>query len=149
MTYSAKSVANAFISLAEREGKPLTNMQVQKLVYIAQGFSLGIADRPLFYDNVHAWQWGPVIPTLYKALQRYGRGTVTEFIPCDETIPEDGDDFSLLKAVWDSYKGFSGAQLSSLTHKPETPWSETWEFDRFGIIAVETIKSHYKRLVES
>ena len=150
MAYTAKSVANAFISLAKAKGGALTNMQVQKLVYISQGYSLALLDRPLFENHIHAWQWGPVIPKLYKALQKYGNGHVTELIPdAGGDIPVSTDEYSLIQNVWEAYGDFTGAQLSTLTHKPGTPWSETWANNKFGIIDPEIIAEHYRRLVEA
>ncbi len=88
--YSAESVANAFLDLARRSGKFLTNMQLQKLVYIAHGYSLAKLHQPLFHNNIHAFEWGPVIPNLYKMLSRYRAGEVKDHIPTDESpIAED------------------------------------------------------------
>ena len=36
----AKAVANYFLEKAEQEGKPITPLQIQKLVYIAYGWYL-------------------------------------------------------------------------------------------------------------
>ena len=121
-------------------------MQVQKLVIIARGFSLALLDRSLFENNIHAWQWGPVIPKLYKVLQK-----VTEELAVDteESVAPDSDEFGIIKAVWNSYGKFSGGQLSALTHKPDTPWWKTWEKTRFGVIPIDTIKNHYLDLLEA
>ncbi|SFU79760.1 hypothetical protein SAMN05216339_1141 [Nitrosomonas eutropha] len=52
-------------------------MQLQKLVFITQGFSLAIFGALLHMHNTHTWQWEPVIPKLYKSLQKYGSDFVT------------------------------------------------------------------------
>ena len=67
MSHSSIAIANGFLDLAE--GVPaarMTNMKVQKLVYIAHGFTLAMCDEPLISSHVHAFQWGPVIPVLTK-----------------------------------------------------------------------------------
>ncbi len=59
--HDARAVANEFIKLAKKHGKkPLTHMQLQKLVYIAHGwsFALGEEEAPLIADTVEAWDWG-------------------------------------------------------------------------------------------
>jgi uncharacterized phage-associated protein len=140
---SSQAVANAFLKLAQAEGKRLTNMQLQKLVFLAQGYALALIDRPIFYHNAHAWQWGPVIPKLYKELQRYGAGDVAEEIQATDS--EGSTEAEVVRGVWDAHKGYTGSQLSSLTHKQGTPWSVTWEKERFAVIPEELIAGYYKQ----
>src|SRR5712691_11530985 len=79
MSYSALTVANTFLDLATQEGKYVTNMKLQKLVYIAHGYYLAYrAGEPLIFEDVKAWQWGPVIVELYEALRQYGAHIVSE-----------------------------------------------------------------------
>ncbi len=146
---SSHAVANAFLALAKRNSKPLTNMQVQKLVFLAQGYSLGVLDREIYYHNTHAWQWGPVIPNLYKSLQHYGSGNVTEPLPTDDELIEGSDEFGIVEGVWGAYGEYTGAQLSTLTHKPGSPWSKQWNLKEFGIIPLDEIKSYYVNLLRS
>ena len=77
---SAIIIANQFIERAKRDGVVLTNMQLQKLVYIAHAWALAL-DQGLIYEPVEAWLWGPVIPSLFHNLGRYGAGEVTSPIP--------------------------------------------------------------------
>ena len=144
--YSAESVANAFLDLARRSEKSLTNMQLQKLVYIAHGYSLAKLGKPLFHNNIHAFEWGPVIPNLYKTLRHYGAGEVKDYISTDASpISEDSPEMEIIKEVWQDYGDFSGLQLSDLTHRKGTPWSETWRTNQFGVIADELIAEHYRQ----
>lgn len=148
MAASAKSVANEFLRLAAAETKPLTNMQLQKLVFLGQGYSLALLDRPAYFNNTHAWQWGPVVPALYKALQKYGSGQVSEFIATESNDDALGqEDRNVLRGVWNGYKNYSGSQLSEITHRPGSPWSKTWATRRFGVIPLEDIREYYASLV--
>lgn len=144
---SVESVANAFLELARRSGKSLTNMQLQKLVYIAHGYSLARLRQPLFHNNIHAFEWGPVIPNLYKILRQYGAGEVKNFISVsgEPPIAEDGQEMEIIREVWHDYKDFSGLELSALTHRKGTPWSETWRTNPFGVIADELIAEYYRQ----
>ncbi len=144
--YSAESVANAFLDLARRDEKFLTNMQLQKLVYIAHGYCLAKLQKPLFYNNIHAFEWGPVIPNLYKTLSHYRAGEVKDFIATDESpIAEDSAEMEIIREVWQDYGELSGLELSDLTHRKGTPWSETWRTNQYGVISDELIAEHYRQ----
>lgn len=146
--YSSHAIANEFIKLAEEQGRQLTNMQLQKLVYIANGFSLAINDRPLYFEDTQAWQWGPVIPKLYKSLRKYGSSTVTDFLETDDKVDQTSQDAEIIRAVFENYGRYTGSQLSALTHQPNTPWHETWNDRQFSSINPEVIKKHYEELIE-
>jgi len=147
MAVSSHAVANKFLELAQKDGKSLTNMQLQKLVFIAHGYTLALLERPLYYNDTYAWQWGPVIPKLYKSLQKYGRNVVREKLDSEDTFPEDSEEKDIVEAVWEGYGRLSGGQLSALTHKEDTPWSVTWESTPFKVIPQSLISEHYKNLI--
>ncbi len=143
---SAESVANAFLDLARRDEKSLTNMQLQKLVYIAHGYSLARLRQPLFHNNIHAFEWGPVIPNLYKTLRHYGAGEVKDYISTDAPpVAEDSQEMEIIREVWQDYGELSGLELSDLTHRKGTPWSETWRNNPFGVISDELIAEYYRQ----
>ena len=149
MPASPNAIANAFLRLARaNNGKSLTNMQVQKLVFLAQGYSLALLGRCIYENNTLAWQWGPVVPKLYKALQKYGSGFVTEDLPAEDEVVEGTDDYEITAGVWDAYGAYSGSQLSALTHKEGSPWAEQWDLKRFDPIPIDDIKSYYGKLVK-
>src|SRR5260370_3705804 len=78
MPHSAKADANEFLELAKKDGQQLTQMQFQNLVYFAYGWYLAITGQRLIDERVEAWQWGPVIPSIYKEFKRFGSSPVTE-----------------------------------------------------------------------
>jgi len=121
-------------------------MQLQKLVYIANGFHLATTTKPLIYNDIKAWQFGPVIPSLYNALRKYGNGKVIEPLPSDDPVPSKSYADNIIQYVWDAYGHMTGSQLSTLTHLPGSPWDRTWEKEkkRFGIIDRDIIAEHYK-----
>ena len=146
---SAVTIANKFIERAQRDGVSLTNMQLQKLVYIAHGWALALLDQGLIYEPVEAWQWGPVIPSLYHSLSQYGSGEVTGPInvlggknvrPLEE---------ALLESVWKGYGKMSGFKLSTITHRKDTPWSRTMKaFGLRSFIPESYIRDHYRHLYD-
>lgn len=142
MSFDPKAIANYFLDLAESEKIPIEPLKLQKLVYFAHGWYLAFTGKPLLNEFVEAWQYGPVIPDLYHAFKHYGSQPITgrafsvqfegskirTFVPrVDDVAANDTLDFTknLLNRVWNVYKSFTGIQLSSMTHQPGSPWSQT------------------------
>ena len=128
-------------------------MKIQKLVYIAHGWHLGLYDEPLCSEIVQAWKWGPVFHDLYHAVKHWGNRSIREPVQDywdEEEVPPvpDNDSFEseLIKDVWNIYQGYTGSQLSRLTHASGTPWDDVVQ-EREGRwypeISDDRIKRHY------
>lgn len=134
MAFDAKSVANFFLSLAKSEGEGISPMKLQKLVYYAHGWYAGYTGQPLINERVEAWQYGPVIPSLYHEFKHCGSGSIsslaTDFVEMELEVvaaPADAGVQKFLRNVWDSYGKFTGIRLSEMTHAPGGPWEQTWK----------------------
>lgn len=166
MGHSAKAVANALLQIAWDHQAQVTPLQLQKLAYIAHGWTLGLTDEPLVTDELaEAWQYGPVFPTLYHEFKEYGKGPISkkatdlnivgpdfQFQVIEPAVPDDDTaTWALLRRVWDQYGKYGGIALSDLTHRAGTPWAQVWNNSK-GIknadIDNEIIKAHYKELRE-
>ncbi|MEI8607933.1 DUF4065 domain-containing protein [Enterovibrio sp. Hal110] len=123
--YSPSSVAALFTNIANEQGKQLTHMQLQKLTYIAHGFKLATTagQSGLITDNVNAWKFGPVIPSLYHALKSWGNGYIPSLYVSENIEPGDT---GIVRAVYNTYGALDGVSLSDLTHRNETPWDQIW-----------------------
>jgi uncharacterized phage-associated protein len=151
MAYDARTIANEFLRIAKQQGRALTNMQLQKLVYIAHGYMLAIYDDSLINQRVEAWRYGPVIPDLYRALSEYGSGVVSQPIHMfPQRTVDDVKAKTLIDKVFAAYRGFSGPQLSTMTHREGTPWRQVFNADAFytnDTIPNPIIKAHYTKLL--
>jgi uncharacterized phage-associated protein len=134
MAYPPAAVANAFLDLARTSHGTLDPMKVQKLVYFAHGWHLGRDSGPLISEPIEAWDYGPVVPTLYRDLKPYGAGAITDHVKEFEPRPEggfrlvapavvDAAELSFHQRIWEVYGRLSATQLSAMTHLPETPWT--------------------------
>ena len=146
--YDVLTVADAILKIAKAKNKPLTPMQVVKLVYIAHGWSLGLRNKELFKNQIQAWQYGPVIPDLYHTTKSYGRNPIPfSAIGDPNKVGVTTEDRAFLEGVFEKYGHLSGIDLSYLTHKAGTPWSQVYRPGVFGIeIPGDLIESHYKEL---
>ncbi|WNL39302.1 DUF4065 domain-containing protein [Halomonas sp. PAMB 3232] len=158
---SPEAVANYFLAKSFDEGIALTPMQLLKLVYIAHGWHLGYFDQNLIDGAVEAWRYGPVIPSVYHKIKKYGRYHISALIdgvdPEDdiESNPPHEDTMDLLANVWEAYKDKNGIELSALTHEKNTPWDIAWSspdepghYSPNKIISNKLIAQHYKELMK-
>lgn len=156
---SPKSIANFMIDMANSEGQTLDPMKLQKLVYYAHGWYAGYTGQPLIDEEIEAWPYGPVIPSLYYEFKRFGSGAIkakaTEFAhgsSREVAAPTDPDIRAFLQNVWKSYSVFTGGALSDMTHAQGSPWDITRREThgmRGADIPFERIKDHFATVVQA
>lgn len=148
-TYDALTIADAMLKIGKRKGQTMTPMKLLKLVYIAHGFSLALLERDLFKNRIEAWKFGPVIPDLYQATKRFGRGEIPlDLIGDPDDTSVDPQVQSFLEDVYDKYGHLNGIQLSYLTHQSGTPWERVYD-QRFRNLEIPDalIAEHYKGML--
>lgn len=127
-----------FLSYTQKRGS-LTPLKLQKLLYLAQGWSFVWDNKPIFVGEFEAWQYGPVNTEVYSHFHKYGRNE----IPSSEGISDisDTDAKSTLDAIWRDYSGYSAFTLVDLTHT-QTPWKKADYYHQ--VISTEDIKSYFQ-----
>ena len=155
--HSVNTVANWFIQTAIDENKPVDQIKLMKLVYIAYGVNLAINDKPLFVEPIEAWKYGPVIAKLYQQLKCFGIGDIKYLIalPRSDNTEKgiDKDTINILKLVWKSFNKYSGIQLSNWSHNEDGPWYKAWHHnggkDRSHYpIEDKIMKDYFKKMVK-
>ena len=125
MAYNVMDVANTLLMYAENSdgGDLMSNMKLQKMLYYQQGFHLAMFGTPLFDDEIEAWMYGPVVPSVYDAYKAHGR----DGIPANkekEFSFNDEKEAALFEEVFKVYGKFSAIGLMHMTHN-ESPWKST------------------------
>ncbi|WP_131501091.1 Panacea domain-containing protein [Lactobacillus crispatus] len=69
-------VANFVIDLAKKDGKHVTNLQLQKILFFLQGYSLANFKRPLVNSSFSKWKYGPVQQDVYQSFRSYGSSPI-------------------------------------------------------------------------
>lgn len=164
MPHRSVEIANEFLKRAP--GQNLTQMQAQKLAYIAHGWNLAINGEPLIGEDVKAWPYGPVYPDLYEHTQFFGREPIRRLITPDDAkiarffgegrsnaAPYKGaisaKESAVIDQVWRRYGSLSAIRLSELTHQPNTPWFRAFRNNGQGATLPEDeIRAHYLELAQ-
>ena len=118
---------------------PTTALKLDKLVYYGQAWSLVWDQRPLFDEEIEAWEQGPVVPDLFN-LHR-GQYRVSRV---NGANPERLDTLAreTVDVVVDQYRQCSGHDLARKTHEEE-PWRNT---GRNQPISSVVMRDYYSRL---
>ncbi len=125
-----EEIAKYYLIKSINDGELVSPLKMQKLVYYAYVWTLIKNKKKLFDEKIEAWANGPVAPSLYHALQKYGSA------PIDENFLQDDDESvqevinkippevkKTLDQVYDEYMTKTAFELVMLTHS-EKPWVE-------------------------
>ena len=142
----AIDVANFFVDLANSDpDDSITNLRVNKLLYFAQAWSLVRRNVPLFDEEIQAWKYGPVVPSVYQTFKPCGRERISAVSGeySDSVFSED--EFELLLDVAREYSRYTSPALVSMTHKPGSPWSAAYSPLANIEITRNSIKEYYQK----
>lgn len=141
--YQAGKIAKWFLTYnrmvnASEDADLISNLKLQKLLYYAQGCFLALTDRPLFREDILAWEHGPVIEKVYRNYYSNGaKGIEFEDGFLFEDFSEEEND--LLRQVYEEFGQYSAWKLRNMVQE-ERPWKET---KRNFVIPIDLIKDYF------
>ena len=139
-TLTAQDIANYFLAKVDAGvGDSLTNLKLQKLLYYAQGFYLAIHEEPLFDEQIEAWTYGPVVPSIYHEYSKYDTSPLPKPTTFDES-KYSGQVGELLDEIQEVFGQFSAWKLANMTHE-EPPWENT---PTGGVISHKALRVYFK-----
>lgn len=125
------ALANFFIKRSKEENIPITNMKLQKLMFIGYGWVLALTENDLTDgEGFMAWPNGPVLLPVYHHLKIYGGNAIESYVKDYSDVDNEviisminsDECANVLSKVWDVYKEFSASALKALTQMENTPW---------------------------
>lgn len=138
-------VLQAAKRLCKRSRWRYSNLELQKILYIAHMYYMGEYDDPLVYGYFEAWQYGPVHPELYHYLKMFGAQPVSRVV---FDLVESLDKTPERKTLDDAAEAFppgSGPKLVSITHWEQGAWHRLYDPERRGILMTDSaILDEYK-----
>jgi len=130
-----REVANFILDYADENGIPVTNLGLQKITYFCHVWFLVSTNKPLIKQNFEAWEFGPVLPYLYRVFNRFGekkittRATKLDHKTGNNVIARidiDKTEEKLLEGIVSFYSRLSVNQLVEQSHITGGPWHEVW-----------------------
>lgn len=143
----AIDIANFFIDWANDADDCMTNLRINKLLYFAQGCYMAKYKKPLFYEDFEAWQYGPVIHSIYDTFTPCGKNRIESTVGDYDPDIFTSDELDFLIAVLNAYGQYSTPKLVDITHEKGSPWDETYKKNgRNSVITKEHIRAYFETL---
>ena len=135
---NAKNIAQAAINYYIDQGCPITNMQLQSILYLTWCKYFAQTGTYLFSDNFEAWPFGPVLPRVYYDFYGNGANAILEhrFVQISDV------------QIWQFYdilplfENVSLAFLADYIQRPGGAWDQTYQggYGRAQVISFHDIK---------
>ena len=150
MDHDARFITNLFITRGKKEKNLFKAQQLLKLPYLCQAWMLGMFGKPMFYQEIEAWEHGPVIPDVWESVKNNRKAFKKPIKDIDTTVLDD-EEVHIFDQVYKNYHNFSGNQLSTITHSPGTPWYLFMQQDPLAyrkVIPRSLIQECYKKKLD-
>lgn len=122
--YQAIDVAEYILYYYNSRDIPISNLKLQKILYFLQAEFLILKKHPLFGDDLLAWDFGPVVLSVYRKYARFAGAPI--FLYAEEWQGNlFNSDKKIVNNVLDCLKGYSAASLTDIIHC-QTPWKEAY-----------------------
>ncbi|RDU60740.1 Panacea domain-containing protein [Helicobacter marmotae] len=136
-----------FMAKSENMGDTISNLKMQKLLYLAQGHYIAVFDEPLFNDKIEAWRYGPVVKSVYDKFKKY-KDLSIDFKELDKFNASlyTQKHLDMLPYVFYKYN-ISARELVALTHD-SGPWKEYYNQYTTQEIPLQAVKAYFKETLE-
>ncbi|WP_349368156.1 Panacea domain-containing protein [Salinarimonas sp.] len=114
--------------LCEKSGWSLSNLELQKLLYLAQVEHAFRNDgAPLVETAFQAWDYGPVVPALYRRLRMFGANPVRDVFRDARRIRAGSPSEISLRATWEQFGSVEPGELIEVSHWDKGAWAARYE----------------------
>lgn len=145
MGVMAARVDSAAKYICDKSGWTVSNLQLQKLLYLSQMIHLGRhGGKRLFDGSFQAWDYGPVEPKTYHKAKAYGSSPLPDIFYDALTFSDADPRRKTLDDVCDRFLDFTPGALVDITHWPKGAWAAHYvPKARSIIIPDEAIMAEY------
>lgn len=117
----AVSTTDAARHLCDYTGWSISNLQLQKLLYMADMNFVGTSSGRLLPEDFEAWDYGPVLPSLYHKCKAFGSKPIPNVFWGARDLNGSAE-AQMLELAWDNLRSLSAGQLVEVTHAPDSAW---------------------------
>ena len=111
----------------------VTNLALQKILYMAHMAHYGRTGHRLITRPFEAWEYGPVEPKLYRHVRAFGADAIKDVFSAEESIKGTPEAETLAEAC-DALLKLRPAQLVAMTHRKGYAWDRNYVPGARGIV---------------
>ncbi|HEX7324465.1 MAG TPA: type II toxin-antitoxin system antitoxin SocA domain-containing protein [Rhodanobacteraceae bacterium] len=132
-------------------GFSLSNLQVQKILYLAHMTYAGVLDgAALIGDEVfEAWAYGPVLPHVYRYLRSFGGDRVPNVFRRIDAPVNAATELRILDDAVRTFAPMEPWRLVTLLHRTDGAWFKNYQTGRNRAIPMADILAEYRARIRT
>ena len=136
--YKALDLANYIVDKCIKDDVPITNLQLQRILYFIQKDFLKRGSRA-FSDEIEAWRCGPVVSNVYFYFCGFGAMPISM---SRDAVPNLSTDKNIIDNIVENKRSLTPWEITKETCKITGAWSKVYDNGkgRQHIIPVGLIK---------
>lgn len=127
MRYKAMDIARYIVNKCVEDNRPVSNLQLQKILYYVQINFMRLLSEPAFDDEIEAWQYGPVVPEVYYEFADCGGTDIYRTYPGAQNLFKNNNEKQIVDKVITLCLRLNPWELVERTHRPNTPWARVYK----------------------
>lgn len=143
--YEAIEIAKYIINKSIEYNRPVSNLQLQKILYYVQGeYIKATGGDVLFNDKIEAWTYGPVVPSVYYEFNGFSSSDINLLYDVKDIKSRIRE---IIDPVIEAKSSLSAWKLVENTHN-EMPWKTSYEEGRNNTIGINKMKDFFCKVKE-
>ena len=124
--YTAIDLSKYIVAKCIKDACPISNLQLQKILYYIQKKFLQTKNIAAFSDNIEAWQFGPVVPSVYYHFCGFGAMPIS-ILRREVNWSIESADILVIDAIVEEKRILNPWDMVEETHKPDGAWAQIYK----------------------
>lgn len=138
---SALEIARYIIWYCGQNGYSVSNLKLQKILYFVQAEFLVETGHPSFFEDIEAWDFGPVVPEVYREYKIFGSSNIPTFF-IGKRVYLRNSEMDLINGIVDECSEYTDSKLVEITHS-QKPWIIAYHSGRNRVISNDSIREYF------
>lgn len=144
--YDVIALAKYIINKCTQDNWPISNLQLQKILYYVQINFYRIKTELAFENDFQAWKHGPVVPEVYDEFSMYGGTKIARYYEEYGNLLTDEADREIIDLVTNTCKVLNPWDLVGRSHKEGGPWDIIYNgVGPYATIPIQLIQNYSKQ----